>query len=93
MDRQELYGAMPWRYVLDAHPPWVHWSFFVMWAITASTGPIMFIVGLLEGSGAWALGLAVYGVAVLTMAIDLLVLRRLRRNPDWAPWKPPRWAP
>jgi hypothetical protein len=84
---------MPWRYVLEAHPPWVHWSFFVVWLTTASTGPIVFVVGLLEGSDAWALGLAIYGVALFTMAVDWLLLRRLRRHPDWTPWQPPRWAP
>jgi hypothetical protein len=91
MDRQTLNGAMPWRHVLEAHPPWVHWSFFVVWSVTASAGSIVFVVGLLEGSGGWLLGLAIYGLAALTMAIDWLFVRRLRRDPDWRPWQPPRW--
>ncbi len=86
------YVIMPWRRVLDAHPPWVHWSFFVVWAITASIGPIIFVVSLLSGSGPWPLGLAIYGIALLTLLIDWLILRRIRRNPDWRPWEPPRWA-
>jgi hypothetical protein len=94
MDRRNtIYRIMPWRRLLDAHPPWVHWSFFVVWAVTASIGPIMIVVGLLDGSGTWLLGLAVYAVALLTMAIDWLILRRARRNPDWKPWRPPRCAP
>jgi hypothetical protein len=83
---------MPWRRVLDAHPLWVHWSFFVVWATTATVGPIIFVVTLLEGSGAWPLGLAIYGIALVTMSIDWLILRRVRRNPEWRPWEPPRWA-
>lgn len=83
---------MPWRYVLDAHPPWAHWSFWIVWSITASLGPIAFLIWLLFGSGSWWLGLAIYVVALVTMGIDWLVVRRLRRSSqDWTPWNPPRW--
>jgi hypothetical protein len=93
MDRQTAYGAMPWRYVLGLHPPWAHWAFFVVWAIAASVGPIVFLVGLLAGSGAWVAGLVICGVALLSLGVDWLVVRRLRRrDPDWTPWQPPRWA-
>ena len=60
-----------------------HWSLFVVWAITVSAGPIIFVVDLLDGSRAWLLGLAIYGVTLLTMAIDWLVLRRVRRTRGW----------
>ena len=82
---------MPWRYVLDAHPARVHWLFFA-WAITASVGPIAFVVGLLDGSGRWWIGLAIYGGALITIGVDWLILQRVRRNPDWTPWDAPRWA-
>jgi hypothetical protein len=92
MDRQERNGAMPWRYIFDAHPPWAHWLFFAVWVITASLGPIAVVVGLLQDSSSWLIGLAIWGVALVTMGIDWLVVRRLRRrNPSWTPWTPPRW--
>jgi hypothetical protein len=85
---------MPWRYVLDAHPPWTHWSCFVVWVITASLGPVAVVVGVLQGSSSWLIGLAICGVALVPMGIDSLVVRPLlRRNPSWAPWTPPRWLP
>jgi hypothetical protein len=90
MDRRTEATVMPWRRLLDAHLPLAHWSFFVVWAITASIGPIVFGVGLIEGSDAWLLGLAIYSVALVAMAIDWVLLRRLRRNPHWTPWEPPR---
>ena len=43
--------------MLEAHPSWVHWSFFVIWAMTASIGLVIFAVSLIGGSGAWLLGL------------------------------------
>jgi hypothetical protein len=83
---------MPWRFVLDAHPPWARWLFFVIWAITASLGPIAFVAGLLAGSASWLIGLGTCGVALVTIGIDWLAVRRLRRrNPDWTPWTAPRW--
>jgi ABC-type nickel/cobalt efflux system permease component RcnA len=83
----------PLRAFLDLHPPWAHGSFAVVWAVTASVGPILFGVALIDGSSAWWIGLSIYGVALLTMAGDWLVVRRLRsRVPGWQPWKPPRWA-
>lgn len=91
MERQTLDGAMPWRYVLNLHPPWVHWSFFVLWAITATLGPIAVVVGLLDGSGMWWIGLAICASAVITIGIDCLILRRVRRDPDWRAWELPRW--
>ena len=91
MDRETSSGAMPWRYVLDAHPPRAHWSFFVIWCLTASLGPIAFLVGVLDGSGTWWMGEAIYGVALVTIGIDWLVVRRLRRDRHgWRPWQPPR---
>lgn len=84
---------MPWRHLLDKHPPWAHWSFFIVWALTASVGPIWFVVGLVSGSGRWWIGLVIYGMALVTMGVDWLVVRRLRRHtPNWKPWEPPKWV-
>jgi hypothetical protein len=92
MNRQMLDGAMPWRRLLGAQPPWVHWSLWIVWWITASLGPIVFVVGLLVGSDKWWIGLAIYAVALIAIGIDWLIVRRLRRRSDgWAPWNPPRW--
>ena len=92
MDQHTLDGAMPWQRLLGAHPPWAHWSFWIVWWITASLGPIAFVVGLFNGSGKWWIGLAIYAVALLTIGLDWLVVRRLRRRDDaWTPWNPPAW--
>jgi len=64
----------------------------MVWWITASLGPIAFVVGLLSGSDKWWIGLASYAVALITIGIDWLIVRRLRRRGDgWVPWNPPRW--
>src|ERR1700733_14710988 len=76
MDRQGQDGATPWRWLLGLHPPWVHWSFWMIWSITASLGPIAFVVGLLSGSDKWWIGLAIYAVALVTIGIDSLSVRR-----------------
>jgi hypothetical protein len=83
---------MPWRRLLNKHPAWAHWSFGVVWAVTASLGPIALGVALLDGSSDWWIGLAIYGVALLTMGIDWLVVRWLRTHrPGWEAWTPPKW--
>jgi hypothetical protein len=80
------------RAVLNMHPPWAHGAFWLIWAITASLGPIAFIVGLLDGSGIWWIGLLLYVVALMTMAVDWLIGRWLRdHRPAWRPWEPPNW--
>lgn len=92
MDRQELDGAMPWQWLLGLHPPWAHWSFWMVWWITASLGPIAFVTAVLEGSDKWWIGLATYGVALVTMGVNWITVRRLkRRGDDWTPWNPPSW--
>jgi hypothetical protein len=46
----------------------------------------------LDGSSDWWIGLAIYGVALVTMAIDWLAVRWLRaKKRGWEPWDPPRW--
>ena len=82
----------PLRSLLDLHPPWAHWSFWLVWAITASIGPIGVIAGLIDGSSTWLIGLGICGIALVTIGVDWLIVRRLRRrNPEWTPWVPPGW--
>jgi hypothetical protein len=80
------------RAFLNMHPPWAHGTFWLIWAITATVGPIAFIVSLLDGSGTWWIGLLLYIVALMTMAVDWLVVRWLQdHRPGWRPWEPPKW--
>jgi hypothetical protein len=71
------------------HPPWANGVFWLIWAVTASVGPIVFVVSLIDGSGAWWIGLLLYAVALVTMAVDWLVVRRRQEQvPGWRPWEP-----
>jgi hypothetical protein len=79
----------PW----DRHPPWAHWSFFAIWVIAGTLGPIALLVSLLSGPRSnWWIGVSLCVIWALDLAIDwLLVRRRQRRDPSWQPWQPPRW--
>jgi hypothetical protein len=78
----------------DRHPPWAHPAFYVLWAVTGSLGPIMLIVGLLDGHGGplW-IGVSLCCVWLLSLGADWLLVRRLRQSrPGWTPWEPKsRW--
>jgi hypothetical protein len=74
----------PW----DQHPPWAHWSFYVVWGIAGTLGPIGLIVGLLSGSSSWLVGAALCALWVADLVVDWLVVRRLMRNENWTPWEP-----
>lgn len=79
--------------LLDKHPPWVHWSFFVVWAVFGTVGPIWLLIGLIvQPSVGWWVGLALCAVAAVTLVIDAAVAKRLQFRGDgsWAPWEPPR---
>jgi hypothetical protein len=74
------------------HPPWANGVFWLVWVVTASVGPIVFLVGLVTGSGAWWIGLLIYVVALVTMAVDAMVVRRRGQAPGWRPYEPPTWG-
>lgn len=79
----------PW----DKHPPWAHWAFYVIWGIAGTLGPMMFFIGLLDGSttGIW-IGIALCLVWGGSLAADWLLVRRLQQRVDgWTPWSPPDW--
>jgi hypothetical protein len=81
----KLSAMRPW----DRHPPWAHWSFYVVWAVAGSLGPIILIVSLLNGTALWWLGMLLCIVWVATLGIDWLLVRRLQRDsPAWTPWEP-----
>ncbi len=74
----------PW----DRHPPWAHWSFFVVWAIAGTFGPILLIVGLTTGHGVWV-GVALCCVWAVDLAVDAIAVHRAEaRDPNWIAWTP-----
>jgi hypothetical protein len=84
-------GVRPW----DRHPPWAHWGFFVIWVIAGTLGPIVLIVGLLEGGSTTSIwigvGLCVCGVWALDLVLDWMAVRVLKaRHADLTPWQEPR---
>lgn len=86
-----LQKMRPW----DKHPPWAHSAFYLVWAITGTFGPIVLIVGLLNGSttSLW-IAISMCLLWGCSLAIDWLVVRWLQRHVDgWKPWRPPnsRW--
>jgi hypothetical protein len=80
----------PWR-PWDRHPPWAHCSFFVVWGIVGTVGPIALLDGIIDGRSRVLLaGIVLCGAWGLTLGIDWLVVRRLRNRDDsWMPWEPP----
>jgi hypothetical protein len=86
-----LGGVRPW----DKHPPWAHWSFYSIWAITGSVGPIALFVSLINGSTEEILvGIVLCLICAGSLVVDWLLVRWLRRHVDgWTPWRPPhgRW--
>ena len=78
----------PW----DRHPPWAHWSFYIVWGVAGTLGPVWFVVGLvLGGQRLWLIGLGLCLVWVIDLALNWLLVQRAQRNPGWQPWQPPPW--
>jgi hypothetical protein len=79
----------PW----DKHPPWAHWSFYVVWAVAGSVGPIFLLVSLIAGPrDLWWIGFVLCCIWLLDLGADWLAVRRLQRNSKgWTAWQPPRW--
>jgi hypothetical protein len=77
----------PW----ERHPPWAHWSFFAVWVVAGTLGPIA-LVEWIFGIGHWWRAFVLCGVWAIDLAVDWLLVRRLQRGVDgWRPWQPPTW--
>ncbi len=69
-------------------------AFWLVAGIAGTVGPIAFVGGTIDGSHReWWIGLGLRVAWSVTLGIDWLVVRRLRRTiPGWQPWQPPSWS-
>jgi hypothetical protein len=83
------------RLAARVQPPWAHKAFYYVWLAFISVGVGATVAGAEEARiPQLVVGTGFLALAAGTVGIDLLAVRRLRRDsPAWTPWVPPTDSP